>query len=204
VTAATTASSDQPADSVREGSAQRLWRATASFVVYVLTGGLYGIWWFFVSRQEMDQELGRKPAPGRALLEGIGQLIPVVNAYVWYRTITDMNTLRAKVRAPAVSMWGWVAALALAAPAVYLLPGILGPVLDAFNSDMRDIIEAVGYALFPAQVLVFGYMLGYWNEYWMEKHGDRVEHRPFGPVDILFAVLAVAGLAGIVIAAVSA
>ena len=201
---AATASSDRPADAVRDESARRLWHAALSFIVYVFTGGLYGVWWFFVTRREMAEELDRKPSPGIALLEGIGQLIPVVSAYVWYRTITDMNELRAKVRAPAVNLWGWIVALALAIPCIYVLPEVLGPVFDAFNPDMREIIKAVGYALVPAQFLVFGYMVGYWNEYWMEKLEDQAAYRRLGPVDIAFVVLAVLGLAGLIIAAVSA
>jgi hypothetical protein len=200
---ATTASAEQSVEPV-EGEARRLWRGAVSFIVYIFTGGLYGVWWFFVTRQEMDEELGRKRAPGLALLEGIGQLIPLVSAYVWYRTINDVNELRAKVRAPAVNLWGWVSALALAVPCVYILPEVLGPALDLFNSDMRDIVRAVGYALVPAQFLVFGYMVGYWNEYWMEKFGERAERRPVGPVDIVFMVLALAGAVGLIVAAASA
>lgn len=201
---AAAASSDRPADGVREGAPRRLWRGGISFVIYLFTAGLYGIWWFFVSRQEMDEELERPRSPGRALLEGIGQLIPLVSAYVWYRTIKDVNTLRAKVGAPPVNLWGWVTAIALAWPCIFIFPEILGPALDAFNADMREIIRALGYALVPAEVLVFGYMVGYWNEYWMEKHGERAERRPFGPVDIAFAVLAVLGVAGLIVAAASA
>ena len=204
MTAATAGASDQPVDAVRDESARRLWRGALTFIVYLLTGGLYGVWWFFVTRQEMAEALDRKPSPGVALLEGIGQLIPVVNAFVWYRTITDINAAREKVRAPAVHMWGWIVALAASIPCIYILPEILGPVFDAFNPDMREIIKAVGYATFPAQFLVFGYMVGYWNEYWLEKHEGRAAHRALGPVDFVFMALAVLGLVGLVVAAVSA
>jgi len=200
----TAATATQPSDAVHEESARRLWRSTLSLILYVLTGGLYGIWWFVVSRPEMDEELGRPPSRGRAVLEGIGQLIPVVSAYVWFRTITDANVLREKVGAPPINRWGWVTALALSIPAIYVLPEILGPLLDAFNSDMRGIIRGLGYGLFPAQFLVFGYMVGYWNEYWMEKYGERAEKRRLGPVDFLFMVLAVLGAAGLIAAAASA
>jgi hypothetical protein len=172
-----TPSSDKPAEGLSQEPTRRLWHGMLTFILFLVTAGLYGIWWFFVSRQEMDEELGRSPSPARALLEGIGQLIPVVSAFVWYRTITDINAARAKVRAPEVNLWGWVAAIGLAWPCIVILPTILGPILDAFNPDMREIIKAVGYALVPAQVLVFGYMVGYWNEYWMEKLGDRAEYR---------------------------
>ena len=201
---AATASSDQPADAVRDESTRRLWRGALSFLLFLLTGGLYGIWWFFVSRQEMAGELDRKPSAGIALLEGIGQLIPVVSAYVWYRTINDINSARAKVNAPAVNVWGWVTAIALAWPCIYVFPEILGPALDAFNADMREIIKALGYALVPAQFLVFAYMVGYWNEYWMEKYGERVARRPLGVVDFVFIALAVLGIVGSIVAAVSA
>ncbi|MFL6005768.1 MAG: hypothetical protein ACJ744_05940 [Gaiellaceae bacterium] len=203
MTATTAGASDQPVDAVRDQSARRLWRGALTFIVYVLTAGLYGIWWFFVSRQEMAEELDRKPSSGVALLEGIGQLIPVVSAYVWYRTITDINAARAKVGAPAVNVWGWIVALAASIPCIYILPEVLGPILDAFNPDMREIIKAVGYATFPAQFLVFGYMVGYWNEYWLEKHAERVGRRALGPVDFVFMALAVVGLVGLVVAAVS-
>jgi hypothetical protein len=203
VTAAT-ASSDQPVDAVRDEGARRLWRGALTFVLYLLTGGLYGVWWFFVARQEMAEELDRKPSPGIALLEGIGQLFPVIAAFVWYRTITDINLAREKVHAPAVNRWGWVTALALSIPCIYILPEVLGPILDAFNPDMREIIKALGYGTFPVQFLVFGYMIGYWNEYWLEKYEDRAEYRPFGPVDIAFSALAVVVVVGGIVAAVSA
>jgi hypothetical protein len=195
---ATAASSDRPVDAVGTGSPQRLWRGALSFIVYVLTGGLYGVWWFFVSRQEMAEDLDRKPSPGLALIEGIGQLFPLISAYVWYRTITDINALRAKVGAPAVNLWGWVIALAASIPCIYILPEVLGPITDLFNHDVRELIKAVGYALFPAQFLVFAYMVGYWNEYWMEKYGEQVAYRRFGPVDIVFVVLAVLSLVGLI------
>jgi hypothetical protein len=200
---ATAAGTEQAVDAVRDESARRLWRGAVTFIVYVLTGGLYGIWWFFVSRQEMAEELDRKPSPGVALLEGVGQLIPIVSAYVWYRTITDMNALRTKVRAPAVHMWGWVIALAASVPCIYILPEVLGPALDAFNPDMRGIVKALGYGLFPAQFLVFGYMVGYWNEYWMEKLGDRAANRRLGPLDIVFFALAAVGAVALIVAVVT-
>jgi hypothetical protein len=204
VTATTATPEQPPVEATDEAATRRLWPGALTFVVYLLTAGLYGVWWFWVTRQEMDDELGRKRSPGRALLEGIGQLIPVVAAYVWYRTINDMNDLRARVNAPAVNVWGWVAALALAVPAIYVLPEVLGPITDLFNNDVRDIIRAVGYALVPAQFLVFGYMVGYWNEYWMEKLGDRAARRRIGALDIVFGVLAVLGLVGLILAAASA
>lgn len=200
----TAATASEPVEAVRGETPRRLWRGGLSFILYVFTGGLYGVWWFFVTRQEMAEELDRKPSAGIALLEGIGQLFPLISAYIWYRTITDINAARAKVRAPAVNLWGWVAALALSIPCIYILPEVLGPALDAFNPDMRAIVRAVGYALFPAQFLVFGYMVGYWNEYWMEKYEERAATRPLGPVDIAFIVLAVLGIAGLIVAAASA
>jgi hypothetical protein len=203
VTAAT-ASEDRPVDAVRDESTRRLWRGALTFLVYLFTGGLYGVWWFFVSRQEMAKELDRKPSPGIALLEGIGQLIPLVSAFIWYRTINDINAAREKVKAPPVNLWGWVLALALYIPCIYILPEVLGPALDAFNQDMREIIKAVGYVLAPSQFLVFAYNVGYWNEYWMEKHDERAEPRPLGPVDFVFMALAVVGIVGLIVAAVSA
>ena len=201
---AATAGTDERVGAVDQESDRRLWRGALSFLLYVFTGGLYGVWWFFVSRQEMAAELDRKPSPLIALLEGIGQLIPMLSAWIWYRTIKDMNELRAKVGAPALNLWGWVTALALYIPCVFILPEILGPALDAFNPDMREVIKAVGYALVPVQFLVFGFMVGYWNEYWMEKLGERAARRRIGPIDIVFIVLGLAGLAGLVIAAVTA
>jgi hypothetical protein len=200
---AATASGDKPLDVVRDETTRRLWRSGITFVLYLVTGGLYGVWWFFVARQEMQEALDRKPSAGVALLEGIGQMIPVVAAFVWYRTINDINEARAKVNAPAVNLWGWVLALALYIPCIYILPTVLGPILDAFNPDMRGIVKAVGYALAPSQFLVFGYMVGYWNEYWMEKLGDRADYRAVSPVDYIFYALALLSIVGGIVAAVS-
>jgi len=186
----------------RDDAERRLWRPGPTFVSYLATGGLYGIWWFFVTRREMARELGREPSAGIALLEGIGQLIPVVNAFVWYRTLNDINELRAKVNAPAVHVWGWIAALAASIPCIYLLPEILAPLLDAFNPDLGEIVRAVGYALFPAQLLVFGYAMGYYNEYWLEKTDERAEWRKLGPFEwiglLLAAALVIGAIAGFI------
>lgn len=200
---ATTAERDHQAAAVAQQGTRRMWRPALTFVLYILTAGLYGVWWFFVTRQEMAEELDRKPNVAIALLEGIGQLIPVVAAYVWYRTITDLNALRAKVGAPPVNLWGWVVALAISVPAIYVLPEVLGPLLDAFNPDTREIVRAVGYATLPAQVLVFGYAVGYWNEYWMEKLGHQAAYRRVGVVGAVFIVLAVVAVIALVVAAVS-
>ena len=201
---AATASPDRPVAAAGDATYRRLWRPAPTFVVYLLTGGLYGVWWFFVARREMAEELGRKPSAGIAVLEGIGSLIPVVNAFVWYRTLNDMNEARAKVRAPSVSVWPWVIALAASIPCMYLLPEILGPLLDAFTPDMREIIRAVGYATFPAQFLVFGYAMGYWNEYWMEKSGESATWRAYSIVDWIFIALAVLALIGLIVAGIGA
>lgn len=202
---AASAAPDRSADAAGDATLRRLWRGALTFVVYLLTGGLYGIWWFFVTRQEMraeDPETGS--SAGVALLEGIGSLIPVINALVWYRTLTDLNKLRAKVRAPELTVWGWVAALAASIPCIYVLPELLGPLLDAFNPDMREIIRAVGYAAFPAQFLVFGYAIGYWNEYWMEKTDERATRRRLGPVDFVFMALAAVAVGALIVAAIGA
>jgi hypothetical protein len=198
-------SSDRPVAAPRDATLRRLWRPVPTVLVYLLTGGLYGIWWFFVARQEMAEDLeDRKPSAGVALIEGIGQLIPVVNAFVWYRTLTDINKLRTKVGAPTVNVWGWVVALAASIPFIYVLPEVLGPALDAFNPDMREIVRAAGYAAFPAQFLVFAYSLGYWNEYWIEKTGERATWRRLGPVDFVFVALAALAVIGLILAAVGA
>lgn len=193
-----TAGAERPVAATNEDAERRLWRPLPTFASYLATGGLYGIWWFYVTRREMARELGREPSAAIALLEGVGQLIPVVNAYVWYRVFTDLNELRAKVRAPAVHVWGWIVALALAIPCMYLLPEVLGPLTDLFNPDMREIVRAVGYALFPAQLLTFGWVMGYYNEYWIEKTGERATYRKLGPFEWIGMVLAVVVVAAFI------
>ena len=197
-----TASAD-PAVAKYEGDERRLWRPLPTYLSYLATGGLYGIYWFFVTRREMARELGREPSGAVAILEGIGQLIPVVSAFVWYRVFTDLNELREKVRAPTVHVWGWIAALALWAPLIYVVPEVLGPITDLFNTDVRAIIRAVGYAMFPAQLLVFAWVMGYYNEYWLEKTGERAGYRKIGPLEIIGLLLAAAMIIGIIAAFVS-
>ncbi len=197
-----TASAD-PAVAEYEAGERRLWRPLPTYLSYLATGGLYGIYWFFVARREMARDLGREPSGAVAILEGIGQLIPVINAFVWYRVFTDLNELREKVRAPAVHVWGWIAALALSIPLIYLVPEVVGPVTDLFNSDIRGIIRAVGYAMFPAQLLVFAWVMGYYNEYWLEKTGDRAGYRKIGPLEIIGLLCAAALIVAIIASFVS-
>jgi hypothetical protein len=173
---------------------ERLWRPWLTFPIYLLTGTLYGVFWFFVTRREVAQERGEDSSPARAALEAILQLVPIVNAYVWYRLLTDMNALRERVGAPKVNATLYAVALVLPVPCIYVLPEVLGPALDAFNPDMREIVRAIGYATVPAIPITFGYALGYWNEYWLEKTGERATWRRPGPVDLVFGALALASL----------
>jgi hypothetical protein len=46
-------------------------------------------------------------------------------------------------------------------------------------------------------------MVGYWNEYWLEKYEERAARRPLSPVDFVFIVLAVIGFVGAVVAVAS-
>jgi hypothetical protein len=193
VTAAS-ASSAGAVEAARDETAARLWRPWLTFPVYLLTGSLYGVWWFFVTRREMAAERGEDVSPARSAVEAILQLIPVVNAYFWYRLLADMNSLRERVGAPKVNATMYAVVLALPVPCIYVLPEVLGPALDAFNPDMREIIRAIGYATVPAVPITFGFAMGYWNEYWMEKTGDRATWRRPGPVDVAFGVLALASI----------
>lgn len=186
------AGADSGVATAHEDAERRMWRPLPTFASYVATGGLYGIWWFFVARREMARELGREPSAAIALVEGIAQLIPVVNAFIWRRALNDINTLREKVGAPAVHVTGWYLALLLSIPCIYLLPDALAPALDLFNPDATEIVRAVGYALLPAQLLVFGWAMGYYNEYWLEKTGERATYRKLGPFEWIGMLLAVA------------
>ncbi len=62
-------------------------------VLSILSVGLYGFYWFYVTRQQVTEEVGGNDAVG---LQTVGLLVPILNWFIIYWLWRDINKLRTK------------------------------------------------------------------------------------------------------------
>lgn len=62
-------------------------------VLTILSGGLYGLYWFYVTRQQLFKELGQED---QATLHTLGLFVPLLNIYLIYLLWRDINEVRVK------------------------------------------------------------------------------------------------------------
>ncbi|MEA2478768.1 MAG: hypothetical protein QOJ07_690 [Thermoleophilaceae bacterium] len=205
----------------REGAAHARFHPL-TFLVWILSLGTYEIYWYWVARRQVSAELEREtsPLPGAAAMAvawliGVGLLvgtdngvlqavgltiIPLGWAPVLHPLWNDINELRDRVGAPRFSALSYTVALCLPFLTLVVLHYPLKSLLFAFNPDFRAIVDAVGYVTLPAVPYTFGFVLGYLNEYWVERTAEAAGYRRFGLGE---AGCALFGIAVIVVLAVS-
>lgn len=72
----------------------------------VLSLGLYGVWWLYTVRGQLDQQLG----DGRddATMHTLGLFVPILNWFVVYWLWRDLNFLRTRVGLPPFELTGYL------------------------------------------------------------------------------------------------
>lgn len=148
----------------------------------IVTFGLYGLYWFYVTRVALDEQLGAarslKQTPGMQLwgtlglfvvgallsiiLIGIPILIAaaVIAVMLQYYLYKDISTARAKVGLSEFpALW-------------YVLGPIIASVVLAF-------IPPLGILASIAQLVIFGLVVQALNEYWDKKYAGKAVAAPF-------------------------
>ena len=60
------------------------------FIVYILTFGLYGIYWYYSTLDEMTKHVGER---SEALLFTILPIIPIVNIFAWWKYASTVDKI---------------------------------------------------------------------------------------------------------------
>ncbi len=71
------------------------------FIVWIVTFGLYGIYWFYLTLDEMTKHRGER---AESCLWTIGFLIPIVNFFSWWKYASTVDKLT-NGKYPAILMW---------------------------------------------------------------------------------------------------
>lgn len=148
-----------------------------TFLLYLISGGLYGFYWFFVTRQAVTKEVGGNDQVG---LQTAGLIVPILNIFIIYWLFRDIDQLHRKA-----GLAGF--------PALWF---VLGPLIGAF-------IPVVNIFVGIVSIVLFGLVVKYLNEYWDKStKGKATEAKVTGgEIAVTVAGLVVAVVSAIMVLA---
>jgi hypothetical protein len=85
----------------------------------ILSFGVYGFYWFHVTRKQLDGELGQ--ARDDATLHTFGLVVPILNYFILYWLWRDMSALRERIGQSGFPVGGYVVGAIFLAPVFYSL-----------------------------------------------------------------------------------
>jgi hypothetical protein len=74
-------------------------------IVSILTGFLYGIYWFYSTRKELNELTNQDTSP---ILWTLGLLVPIVNLYVLWKYCEDVEITSKKAHNKVVLFLAWL------------------------------------------------------------------------------------------------
>jgi hypothetical protein len=134
----------------------RVWAFT------LLSFGIYGLYWFYVTRKQLDGEVGQ----GRddATLHTLGLVVPILNYFIIYWLWRDLSALRARIGQTQFPAGGYVVGTIFLAPVFYSLVLVKlneywdartrGLATDAPVTTGEKVVLGVGAAFWVLWVLV--------------------------------------------------
>ena len=131
-------------------------------LLYLVSAGLYGFYWFYVTRQKATAELNANDNVG---LQTLGLIVPILNIFIIYWLFRDIDKLNRQAGGPGF-------------PALWF---ILGPLIASFIPIVNLIAGIVGIVLF---VIVINRL----NEYWDKKTNGQATEAPFTGGEIAVTV----------------
>lgn len=104
-------------------------------VLFVVTFGIYGLYWFYQTAKEMKElAYDNEATPG---LWTLFSVIPLLNFYAWYR----YSELFEKVSSGKLPAWALLILFIICAPAVWVLVQL------ELNRQSDEILRARAYAV---------------------------------------------------------
>ncbi|MDQ3720374.1 MAG: hypothetical protein M3350_06280 [Actinomycetota bacterium] len=122
----------------------------------ILSFGLWGYYWFYVTRKQVDQELGGHRDD--ALLHTLGLLVPILNFFVVYWLWRDISLVRGRAGLSEFSAGGYLAGLIIGAFFAVGVPLFYTLVLSKLNEywDRRAGGVAPDHPVTTAEKVVVG------------------------------------------------
>lgn len=133
-----------------------------TFLLYIISGGLYGLYWFYVTRQAVTKEVGGNDQVG---LQTAGLIVPILNIFIIYWLFRDIDKLHRKA-----GLSGF--------PAVWF---VVGPLIGAFVPIVNIFVGIVS-------IVLFGLVIKYLNEYWDKSTGGKATEAKITGGEIAVAV----------------
>jgi hypothetical protein len=173
---------------------KRRFNPVATGMLWIATGGLFQVYWYWDARRLTARELGKgevRPlldvaamvaiwalavfllfGSGDGQLEAIGlTLIPAGWAPFMYRAWRDIDLLRDKIGAPRFPARAYAASLVVPILMLWVGHYLLKSLTLGIYTDARAVFDATGYAFMVAWPYTFAFGVGYLNEYWTERAG---------------------------------
>lgn len=128
----------------------------------LISGGLYGLYWFYVTRQAVTAEVKGDDQVG---LQTVGLIVPILNIFIIYWLFRDIDILHRKA-----GLQGF--------PALWF---VLGPVIGAF-------IPFINIFVGIASVVLYGLVIMYLNQYWDKSTNGKATNAKFSGGEIAVTV----------------
>jgi hypothetical protein len=124
----------------------------------ILSFGIYTYYWFYVTRKQLNSELGSTDDAG---LYTAGLLVPILNIIITYWLWRDLNVLRQRVGLPEFNVILWLV-LSMFVPFAALV--IYPMVVNRLNEywDVRTQGAAVTAPITTGEKIVVGIGLAFW------------------------------------------
>jgi hypothetical protein len=124
----------------------------------VLSFGIYTYYWFYVTRKQLNSELGSTDDAG---LYTAGLLVPILNVIITYWLWRDLNELRRRLGLPEFNVVLWIV-LAMFVPFAALVIYLM--IVNRLNEywDVRTQGAAVTAPVTSGEKIVIGIGIGIW------------------------------------------
>jgi hypothetical protein len=124
----------------------------------ILSFGIYTYYWFFVTRKQLNGDLGSTDDPG---LYTAGLLVPILNVVITYWLWRDISLLRQRVGLPEFNVVLWIV-LAMFVPFAALI--VYPMVVNQLNEywDVRTGGVAVTAPVSSGEKIVLGVGAAFW------------------------------------------
>lgn len=145
-------------------------------VLYILTLGLYGLYWFYVSREQVTKELGTNDSAG---WQTVGLIVPILNFFIYYWLLRDIDVLQRKARLDGFSAGGYLSIIIAA--------------------SLLSWIPIFGWALAIGAVVIMGLVVAKLNEYWDTKTNGKATEAPIAGGEVAVIAIGVAFWAAMIL-----
>lgn len=166
----------------------------------IITSGLYTFYWFYVTKNQLKQELKTNDNVG---LQTVGLLVPILNAFIIYWLFRDFNQARASKKLETFPA-GWYVGIPyiLSGVAVVLLIGsILSTLGSVLDSDASGAATSAGVGVLGILLILaagisyyvfWGVAISKLNQYW-DKVGGTAAKFARGEIAVIVIGLIIGG-----------